>query len=112
MHLTRTILAVLIALSLAMLPLVGASAMGAKSADVMISDMAQDCCHHGGTCDDHANSVDDHAALGLCAKCCSSLPAIFFADFIAPLDMVVAPVLATAPPPSEIGTPPFRPPRA
>jgi hypothetical protein len=111
MQVSRTILAVLVALSLAMLPLAGATAAPLKSTDHMASEVAHDCCHHGSPCDDHANSAGDHAARGICAKCCSSLAAVFFADVAAPLKAAVPAIHAGTPLPSHIASPPFRPPR-
>src|SRR5215510_8288324 len=110
MRLGRTILAFLIALSLAVLPLAGASAALPHSAEMMAGEVTHDCCHQGSPCDDHGKTGNDHASIGTCAKCCSST-VVSGADLAAPLKATAPTMSAATHAVFQIGSPPFRPPR-
>jgi hypothetical protein len=117
MHLGRTILMLLIALSVAMLPATGGAAVSVKSADTSdMSDMSSsmedmhDCCPH--------KKLPLEKAIG---DCCSSMATcsmncfgftgtsslIFFPLLLGSLTIS----LVSNPLYSQTGSPPFRPPR-
>jgi hypothetical protein len=120
MRIGRTILALLIALSVAMLPAAASAGAGSKSpgsvemsSDMSAPDMsamADDCCPH------KANPCDEAGDCGTMATCV--LKCFSFADaspstivFPSSLTTPAAPVVVD-PLPSHTGSPPFRPPRA
>jgi hypothetical protein len=111
MNVGRTILASLIALSVALLPAAGGA--GGKSpapAGMSVMEDMPDCCpHKANPCE---KAMDDCAAMATCAlKCCSfagtALPIIVFPSTFASLTIP----LAANPFASQTGSPPFRPPR-
>jgi hypothetical protein len=130
MRISRTILAFLVALSLAMLPM--ARAFVAAGDEAMASDVkvaaahgcdhaatdsdvvvapAHDCCDHGSMPTDHPMK-DCPASAGCIAKCCSFYT-VLFSETVVP-----SPVGGTEshfvsnPFYSQTGSPPYRPPRA
>jgi hypothetical protein len=120
MKLGRAILALLIALSVAVLPMATGVAALAKSTDM--SDMPvmehsdaatmddMDCCPHTANPGDRA--MDKSSCMAACALNCFTFgsavaSAIIFPSYRARL----SPALVTNPFSSQTGTPPFRPPR-
>ena len=111
MSIARTILALLIALSVALLPVAGSAGLASKSADMIemsaMEDM--DCCPH------KANPCDRMGGCASMAAC--ALHCFTFAVSSAPLPFVGLtladnmPVLQDDNVPSQSGSPPFRPPR-
>ena len=120
MKVARTIFALLIALSVAVLPAAGGAAAVAKSTEM--SDMAamadsetaaiddMDCCPHPANPSDKA--MDKSACMAMCALSCftfggADVSAIIFPPHQARLIWA----LATNPFNAQTGSPPFRPPR-
>jgi hypothetical protein len=111
MRIARTILALLITLSVAVLPVAGSAGPSSKSADTIemsaMEDM--DCCPH------KANPCDRMGGCTSMAAC--ALHCFTFAVNGAPLPFVGLtlannmPVLQDHNVPSQSGIPPFRPPR-
>ncbi len=111
MRIARTILALLITLSVALLPVASGAGLASKPADTIemsaMEDM--DCCpHKANPCD----RMDGCASMAACALHC-----VTFAANSAPLLFVGLtladnmPVLRDDNVPSQSGSPPFRPPR-
>jgi hypothetical protein len=128
MRIGRTILALLIALSVAMLP--AAAGAGSRSTppadmsgdisttDVLSSDMSAtdmsamegDCCPHKANPCDKAN---DCATMAACALKCFSFAGTAWSAITFPASFAnLAIPFGDGPPPSQMGSPPFRPPRA
>jgi hypothetical protein len=113
MSIGRTILALLIALSVAMLPAAGSAGVSSKSpapTDVSMMDEMHDCCPPEANPCNHA--MDNCGSMATCALKCfsfagtSSSVIVFpaaFAKMIAPLEH--------NPFSSQTRAPPFRPPR-
>jgi hypothetical protein len=120
MKVGRTILALLIALSVAALPAAGGSAVAAKS--TKMSDTAamdgsdaaamddMDCCpHEPNPCD---KAMDKSACMGTCALKCFTFGGSAVSIIIFPSHQArLSPALDTNPFNSQTGSPPFRPPR-
>jgi hypothetical protein len=117
MRLCRTILALLIALSVATLPAAGSAALVAKSADMSESDVSmsesmsmQDCDHAVMPCH---KGMDGCQSMAACALKCFNFSQSGVSILRFPLvltDRLFA--SAEAPVPSQPSSPPFRPPRA
>ena len=109
----RTILALLIALSVAMLPAAAGALVDVASTDMSgMSAMEEmpDCCppmtNH---CD---KAMGDCASMATCALKCFSFAATSFSNIVFPLIAAKMPApIATDPFSSQTGSPPFRPPR-
>jgi hypothetical protein len=103
----RTILALAIAFSVAVLPATGCTARPAQSAT---ASMSVDCDHHGAPVD---KATKDDQALATCALKCFN-----FCGTMAPILILPATATAVQPLrsvekfPSQPAHPPFRPPRA
>lgn len=122
MQLARTILSLLVALSVAMLPIAGATALPATSMDMtsmsaaqaMSEDMAAempDCCPHDSKASD--KSTNDCGCVATCVVTSFGLSAPLSSVFhFPPILATLAPSPASQPFHSETGSPPFRPPRA
>ena len=119
MRLCRTILALLIALSVATLPAAGSVALAAKAADVsmdshgmpMAEPMSmQDCDHAAMPCH---KATDGCQSMAACALKCFNFSQSNVSILRFPL-VVVARAFAPAEAParSQPSSPPFRPPRA
>jgi hypothetical protein len=117
MHIPRTVLAPLIALSVAMLPAAGGAAV--KSMDMgdmaEMSDMAamedMDCCPHQTIPSD--KSMDGCACLAMCALNCFSFSAAASSPVVFPSRASkLTPAFEVNSFSSLAGSPPFRPPRA
>jgi hypothetical protein len=106
MSLGRTITAVLIAWSLALLALAGAFASEPTSAQTVATEV-----QHGSPCDEPAKAGNDSASIGTCANCFSYIGVASGADVAAPFRTAAPVVAPLSPVVSQIGKPPFRPPR-
>jgi hypothetical protein len=106
----RAILALLIAISLVLLPLAGGGAVAAQSTEISVSDVQSDCCEQHGMCDTRT-AKNDCASMTMCAyKCCSFAPALVSLEHPLLLETSVA-LQASNGVRSRTGSPPFRPPR-
>ena len=116
MSIGRTILALLIALSVAMLPAAAGARISVKSTNVPgTSDMSAmegmpDCCpHNANPCD---KAMDDCASMATCALKCFSFAGTAFSSIVFPSTSAKMPAsIAGDPFASQTGYPPFRPPR-
>ena len=120
MHLGRTILIVLLVLSIAVLPTAGSAAVGGKSVDMSaMSDSVDhmssamddmDCCPHKKPPSEKAIS-DCCSSMATCSMNCFGFASTSsFVVFPSLLGSVLAP-LVSDPFHSQTGSPPFRPPR-
>lgn len=110
MAIGRTILALLVAFSVATLPVAGGAAVSVNSAEASVSDaMSDDCDHHVMPCQ---KAKDDCGSMAACALKCFGFSVSSISDFIFPLTLADATSsLASNPFRSHIGSPPFPPPR-
>ncbi len=120
MRCARTILAFVIAWSVAILPAAGPAIVGVKSSDMAVSaDMAMsaempatmdDCCpDQGKPCD---QGSDGCQAMACCAVQAASIASVAASQFEYPLVAGnLFPVLVDQAGPLHTGSPPFRPPR-
>ena len=110
----RTVLALVIAFSVAILPAAGGAAIVMESAGMSVSEAMPDCCeHHGIPCDKLPKAKDGCCSMAACALMCFNFSASSFSDLIFPPVVTEAlPMLATNCLTSQMGSPPFRPPRA
>jgi hypothetical protein len=115
MRIGRTILALLIALSVAMLPAAAGAGVSSKSPEMadmdagdMSSAMEDDCCpHKANPC-----AMDDCGSMATCALKCFSFSGASSSIIVFPSTFAkVATPFAANPFSSQTGTPPFRPPR-
>jgi hypothetical protein len=122
MNIARTILAVLIATSVALLPVAGSGASAAPSSNMSVSmdmsapdDMSvamdmSDCCPQQAAPCDKANA--GCASMLACAGIVLSLSAPSFLNFVFPVVLAeLMPALTSQTLRSQTNTPPFRPPR-
>jgi hypothetical protein len=120
MRVGRTILALLLALSVAMLPAAAGAGVSSKSpetADISDTDMSTtdmsamegDCCpHKANPCD----QADDCATMAACALKCFSFAGAPWSVIVFPSSFAkLAAPFADKSFPSQTGSPPFRPPR-
>ena len=113
MRIGRTILAVLIALSVAILPAAGAAVVSSQSAAPagmsMTDDM--DCCpHKANPCE---KAMEDCTAMATCALKCFSFAGTLSSAIVFPsASTKMTASFAANPLSSQTGTAPFRPPRA
>jgi hypothetical protein len=111
MNFGRIILALLIALSVALLPVTGAVGLGLGSAEM--TDMSamedMDCCPPAANpCKDMGNC----GSMAICALKCFSFSPTPFTQIIFTSQMAsLTPLLRVDPVRSRSGSPPFRPPR-
>jgi len=107
--LLRTLLAIVIAVSIGLLPVAGGMVFAGKSVAMSASQSMDDCCPPT-PCD--KAPVDDCASMAACTlKCFSYAPAGLLVPVYLPTLAVDVPLLESAVSSSQIGTPPFRPPR-
>jgi len=111
MAFARTILGILIALSVVMLPAAGAAALKLKSQDATETSASEpmlDCCPvKPKPCD-----KDDCGSMATCAIKCFKYSADISSSFAHPFTLAdVMPPLKSIGFNSQIGSPPFRPPR-
>jgi hypothetical protein len=112
MPLARTIFALLIAVSVAMLPTAGAAAFKMTSQDALemsASEPMHDCCPSAANpCD-----KDDCGSMAVCASTCCVYASGVASPLVYPTVLADAmPLLSSGAWPSQLGSPPFRPPRA
>jgi hypothetical protein len=123
----RNILALLVAVALAMLPAAGHAGVAATAAEPAMTDMS--AMHHGAAIHDHDAAMDDmadscphkhHGSHNAVDDCATMAGCILCVGFLAPAQTeFISPVLLTSmevsfantPMHSQIGSPPFRPPR-
>jgi len=119
MGIGRTILALLVALSVAMLPPAAGAGVSAKSPhqadmstteDMSMPEDMHDCCPPTNPCD---HAMDNCGSMATCALKCFSFAGTSFSIVVFPSTFarMIAP-LERNPFSSQMGTPPFRPPRA
>ena len=112
MRMTRAIIALLIALSVATLPVAGAAALGQQSAELVLmsesTDAAHDCCPEPGKpCD-----MDGCKFMSVCALSGFNFSGMIVSEFVFPL----TPARAAIFPASEVSqsrthSPPLHPPQ-
>jgi hypothetical protein len=108
MSIIRTFFAVLIALSIAVLPAVGGGAFAAPAQDAAMASM-DDCPHHGAPA---KKAMDDCCAMAVCALKCFNYCGAMVSELVYPTRMAtMEPPLASRVLRSHTGSPPFRPPR-
>lgn len=112
MSIGRTILALLIALSVAMLPAAGGAGLGINSAEMPeMSSMADmDCCpHKTNPCD---QGMDGCTSMAACMANCLSYAPGMSSPLVYPVALAaVMPLFESGDLHSHMGSPPFRPPR-
>ena len=113
MSIGRTIVALLIVLSVAILPAAAGAGMTVKSpaaAGISMTEDMSDCCpHKANPCEE---TMDDCGTMAACAlKCFSFLGASAVIVFPSAFAKMTA-SFAANPFSSQAGSPPFRPPRA
>jgi hypothetical protein len=118
MNIGRTTLAVLVAISVAILPVAGSSSMTAKSSemhgipaaqDMSSSDNMSPCPHHAKDCDKSKCDTDCMATCALSFFGLAGMGSVAVA--FPPLFTSMVPPLASDCHRSRPGNPPFRPPR-
>jgi hypothetical protein len=112
MVVARTILAFLIALSVATLPAAGALGLGSKPAMASMNPVLteHDCCDDSGM-PMIDMTKDCQAAAGCAAKCFSVYGLSSWEGVFGPLPSAPEPLLVASGLPQLLGMPPFRPPR-
>jgi hypothetical protein len=113
MGIGRTILALVIALSVAMLRSAGGAGVSVKSpesADMSMTEDMTDCCpHKPNPCD---KAMDDCAAMATCALKCFNFAGTLSSIIVFPSACAkMATFFANNPFSSQTSSPPFRPPR-
>jgi hypothetical protein len=113
MSIGRTILTLLIALSVAILPTAGAADVSVKSpepADMSMMEDMTDCCpHKTNPCE---KTMNDCAAMATCVLKCFSFTGTSSSNIVFPSAFAkMTASIAGNPFPSQAGSPPFRPPR-
>ena len=112
MRLARTIVALLIAFSVATLPLTGGAAFATKAGELSASDVMHDGCDHGSPSEDNSKSVNDCASMATCAAKCFGYAGTVLSHLrFVPIQSTPQPVRDSGLVVSQIGNPPFRPPR-
>ena len=125
MSIARSILSLLIALSIALFPIAGSTTLRAQSMDMSRAKMSashgmsnsedtsadMDCCPHDSMPADEP--TNDCGCIAICAATCFgfSVPSASVL-LLPPFMLILAPSPASTPVHSETGSPPFRPPRA
>jgi hypothetical protein len=112
MNIVRTVFALVIALSVAMLPAIGGGAFASHSQDAAMASM-DDCPHHHHHHGAPAKkAMDDCCAMAVCALKCFSYCGAMVSELVYPsLTATIEPLLASKALHSQTGSPPFRPPR-
>jgi hypothetical protein len=109
MRILRTIVALLIALSVAMLPAAGGIAATAQSVDMSMSASMDDCersvmpCH---------KPMDDCQLMAACALKCFNFSGMTYSVMLFPIALAdMTPSFSADPFRGQTSSPPFRPPR-
>jgi hypothetical protein len=101
----RTILALLVALSVALLP----AAAGAGVSDMSAMADMHDCCPNANPCD---KAMDDCGTMATCALKCFSFAGTSSSIITFPsISAAMTAAFVSNPFSSQMGSPPFRPPR-
>ena len=112
MKITRVIFALLIAVSVVVLPAAGSTGAVMKSTDAanMAAMEDMDCCPHKvNPCD---KAMDGCASMATCALMCFTFPGATSSLVMFPLPVAqLNPALGQSPFNPQTGSPPFRPPR-
>jgi hypothetical protein len=109
MGICRTILALLIAISVATLPVAGSAAPIAQAADMSMSEPMVDCDHPAMPCH---KAMDDCQSMAACALKCFNFSGANFSILSFPFVLTDRmPVFADDPFRPQTSSPPFRPPR-
>jgi len=111
----RAILAVVIALSVAILPATAGFAAGGNTAEVSASARAPDCDHHHDIPNNTTQkSTDGCDSMAGCALKCFNITVVSFSSLTISSSPSVAldPVRMESKVTARMGNPPFRPPRA
>ncbi len=109
MAFVRTIFALLIAVSVAMLPAAGTAKVKSQdAAEMSASEPMHDCCPPAANpCD-----KDDCGSMAACASTCCVYASDIASPPVYPAMLADAmPLLSSGARPSQLGSPPFRPPR-
>jgi hypothetical protein len=110
MRIGRTIAALLVALSVAMLPFASGASVP-SSIDILASGSMPDGCDHGAP-DDASKAGDDCASMAACAAKCFNYAGTTASDAtVAPIGSNLRPVGDSGLVVSQTRAPPFRPPR-
>ena len=116
MRIGRAIFAVLISVSVAMLPAtIGFAASVATAAEISAATAMPDCDHHHNAPDNKTHkAVNGGACMADCAISCFGFTATgyFGISFSSPVSDVLKPVRVSDAISSRMGKPPFRPPRS
>jgi hypothetical protein len=96
----------------AVLPLAGGAAAAVKPAEVAATEPMHDGCDHGSPGDEASKAVNDCASMAACAVKCFNYAGTVLPDaVIGPVGSNVHLVRDADLVASQIGNPPFRPPR-
>src|SRR5205085_70824 len=108
----RTILAVVVAVSVAWLPAASGASVQLKSTDMTdmsVSEAMDDCCPHANPCD---QAMADCGSMAACMVNCLSYAGGMSSPLVYPVQLAaLMPLFESADLPSHTGSPPFRPPR-
>lgn len=111
MSVGRTILALLVALSVAMLPAAAGAGVSVKSpaqADMSAMEDMHDCCPKANPCD---KAMDDCGTMATCALKCFSFTTSSSIIVFPSICATMTAAFVGNPFSSQMGSPPFRPPR-
>jgi len=113
----QTILAIVLALSVAMLPAtIGFAASATAATEMSVTQAMPDCehNHHNAPADKTQKSADHGACMAACAAICFGFSAFDVTDiaYSAPVRVALKPLRASTALSSLMGSPPFRPPRS
>jgi hypothetical protein len=114
MRISQTLLAIVVALSVAMLPAAGGFAAGSHTMEVSAPEAMPDCGHHHhAPIDKTQKSTNDCASMAGCALKCFNFTGITFAGiaFSSPAGAALDPIRASDDIPPRMDGLPFRPPR-
>jgi hypothetical protein len=112
----QTILTIVLALSVAMLPAtVGFTASAIAATEMSVTQAMPDCDHHHKMLVDKTQKSADHGAcMAACAAVCFGFTTADVSGFVylAPVSAALKPLRASTAISSLMGSPPFRPPRS
>ena len=111
----RTILATLIALSVALLPIAASIVVSGKAASASVTVSVPDCIHHrDAPVAPSQKTTDGCDAMAACALHCFNMTQVGFSTLTLASSPSVAiePILRENKLASQLGSPPFRPPRS
>jgi len=113
MRVGRTIFAVVVAVSVAMLPIAGHAAPDLNAGDISVSQTPCDCCDaRSSQCDMMQNAMLHCCATAACTGVCFGFPVSSFSNFyFSPISAKRSRPAPSDALSSQMGSPPFRPPR-